>query len=175
MWVTIIMDALSAKGVVASARRNTPLVGLIIGQGRGTGGSAVAEDKQCAECEKNQNLGGGREPYSITQRQDAVTRGLSWVMRAGTAHGSAGSTPQNVYVGQNYAAMTPGQQDELKLLKIEQVVSDIAAVIADAELPSPADRTNPDFIVYQDIKPNPKPFLDDVKNKAIAQSSTPAV
>lgn len=60
-------------------------------------------------------------------------------------------------------------------MKIEQVVGDIRAIIQNANVLNPAVRTNPDFIVYQDIKPNLSAFLQEVYNEAIAQSSAPAV
>jgi hypothetical protein len=37
-------------------------------------------------------------------------------------------TPESLYIGQQYAAMTPGQQLELTRLKIEQVAEDIRRI-----------------------------------------------
>ncbi|HTE18306.1 MAG TPA: hypothetical protein VK689_07985, partial [Armatimonadota bacterium] len=97
-----------------------------VGDSRADSAVSPTEDRQCDQCERNQDK--QPIPHSLIQRRRAVAAGYLITLRAGAP---AGSTTGQAFVGQQYgepggpSSMNDAQVWELTRIKIDQVLEEM--------------------------------------------------
>jgi hypothetical protein len=132
-WVSIIRKVLQQFGVSGNDKFIEAVLGVA-----GPKGPAVAEDRQCRECEEIQDqgrsktgLGGvigkpGSDPHSMPQRRAAARIGLA----SSVTHSQLPGTPGgDIYTGMQFARITPGQERWLVRSKVADVIDEIRGAI----------------------------------------------
>jgi hypothetical protein len=157
MWEDILENVLQAFGVPIISDR---YIYKIVAAGKSTKGPAVTEDRQCRQCEDNQDRHPG--PYSLLQRHAGKLAGQATTISHPRAQ--TGTSGGDLFTGLQFKNASSAQIEQFTEDKIDQVVKKIEEVLAQV----PAGHA-----VHTSITSDPSKqtaFLNQIRTDALARA-----